>query len=156
MDTLRRYRGFVRTALTAGAVMSAIGTGALAIGLATGVVPSSIFGVRELIAVAIRDFGAGAVAGGLFAWFMARGARGQTLSTLSARRVALSGGLATGSVVLLATLAAPGILPIGVVAAATVAAVLGGGVMSAGMLRLARRDPNRLNNPDATSGHLLP
>lgn len=156
MDETRRYRGLVRTSLTAGIVMSAVATGALAIGLVTGLVPSSIFGVRELIAVAIRGFGVGAVAGGLFAWFVARGARDQELSALSARRVAFLGGLATGSVFLLGGLAAPGILPIRVLAAAVVVAGLGGSVVSAGMLRLARRAPEQLTELDGGADRLLP
>jgi hypothetical protein len=136
--------------------MSAIATSALAIGLVTGLVPSSIFGVRELIAVAIRGFGAGAVAGGLFAWFVARGARDQVLSALSSRRVALWGGLATGSVFLLAGLAAPGIVPISVLATAVVVAGVGGSVVSAGMLRLARRAPQQLKELDGSADRLLP
>jgi hypothetical protein len=43
MDEAHRYRGLVRTSFTAGITMSAIATGALALGLATGLVPSSIF-----------------------------------------------------------------------------------------------------------------
>src|SRR6478672_1520652 len=117
VKTPRRFRGLIRMSLTAGAVLSALATGSLAIGLATGLVHSSIFGPRELVAVAIRGFGAGAVAGGLFSWLLARGARGKTLSTLSTKRVALWGGLAMGSVPLLAAgVAAAGgsVLPIGV------------------------------------------
>ena len=156
MDEAHRYRGLVRTSFTAGTVMSAIATGALAIGLVTGLVPSSIFGVRELIAVAIRGFVAGAVAGGLFAWFVARGTRGQGLSALSTGRVALWGGLATGSVFLLAGLAAPGIVPISVLATAVAIAGVGGSVVSAGMLRLAHRAPQQLKEPDASADRLLP
>jgi hypothetical protein len=136
--------------------MSAIAVGALAIGLATGFVPSAIFGVRELIAVAIRGFGVGAVAGGLFYGFIARRARGQVLSALSSGRVALWGGLATGSVFLLAGLAAPGILPISVFATAVVLAGVGGSVVSAGMLRLARRAPEQPRELDGSADHLLP
>src|SRR5215831_19415050 len=95
LDAPHRARGLLRTALTAGAVLSALAAGTLALGLVTGLVPSSIFGAREVLAVAIRGFGAGAVAGGLFSWFVARGERGKTLSALSTRRVALWGGLAT-------------------------------------------------------------
>lgn len=157
MDEARRYRGLVRMTLTAGGVLSAVATGALAVGLATGLVPESIFGAREVIAVAIRGFAAGAVAGGLFAWFVARGERGQSLSTLSTRRVALWGGLATGSVPLLVALTATGpILPIGILAAGSVLAGIGGSAVSAGMLRVARRVPQRLGDPDASTDRLLP
>jgi hypothetical protein len=157
MDEPHRYRGLVRTSLTAGIVLSALATGALAIGLATGLVPASIFGARELVAVAIRGFSAGAVAGGLFSWFVRRGERGQSLSTLSASRVALWGGLAAGSVPLLAALTATGpVLSIGVLAAGTVLFGIGGSVVSAGMLRVARRAPERLQEPDANRDRLLP
>jgi hypothetical protein len=157
MDETRRYRGLVRTSLTAGVVLSALATGALAVGLATGLVPASVFGARELIAVAIRGFSAGAVAGGLFSWFVRRGERGQNLSTLSTSRVALWGGLAAGSVPLLAALTATGpVLPIGVLAAGSVLFGIGGSVVSAGMLRVARRAPERLREPDANADRLLP
>jgi hypothetical protein len=156
MDESHRYRGLVRTSLTAGVVLSALATGALALGLATGVVPESIFGARELIAVAIRGFGAGALAGGLFSLLVRRGERGQTLSSLSASRVALWGGLAGGSVPLLAALTATGpVLPIGVLAAGTVLLGIGGGALSAGMLRVAQRVPAQLRAPDADADRLL-
>lgn len=156
MDEAHRYRGLVRTSLTAGTVMSAIATGALAIGLATGMVPSSIVGVRELIAVAIRGFGAGALAGGLFSWFVARGARGKVLSGLSSWRIALWGGVATGSVFLLGGLAAPRIVPVGVLATAVAVAGVGGSLVSAAMLRLARRAPQPLKELDGSADRLLP
>jgi len=159
LDQPRRFRGVLRMSLTAGAVLSALATGALALGLATGLVPSSIFGPRELVAVAIRGFGAGAVAGGLFSWLLARGGRGKTLSTLSTKRVALWGGLATGSVPLLAAgVAAAGglVLPIGVLAASSILAGIGGSVVSAGMLRVARRAPQQLGEPNAIPERLLP
>ena len=151
------FRGLLRTSFTAGAVLSALATGTLALGLATGLVPSSIFGARELIAVAIRGFAAGAVAGGLFAWFVSRGERGKTLSALSTRRVALWGGLATASIPLLTLLAARGAgVPVGVLAASTALAGIGGSIVSAGMLRLARRAPARLGEPAANTERLLP
>jgi hypothetical protein len=96
------------------------------------------------------------VAGGLFSWFVARGERGKTLSTLSTRRVALWGGLATGTVFMLPALAASRFLPIGVLAAGSLLAAVGGGVMSAGMLRIARRAPAQLGEPDTEADRLLP
>jgi hypothetical protein len=159
LEQPHRFRGMLRMSLTAGAVLSAFATGALALGLATGLVPSSILGPRDLVAVAIRGFGAGAIAGGLFSWLLARGGRGKTLSTLSTKRVALWGGLATGSVPLLAAgVAAAGglVLPIGVLAASSILAGIGGSVVSAGMLRVARRAPQQLGEPDASPERLLP
>jgi hypothetical protein len=157
MDEAHRYRGLVRTSFTAGVTISAIATGALALGLATDLVPSSIFGARELVAVAMRSFGAGALAGGLFAWFVARGERGQTLSTVSTRRVALWGGLATGSVFLLIPAVAAGpVIPIGVLISASTLAGIGGSVASAAMLRVARGSAQRLGAADVSSDRLLP
>ena len=142
VETLR-YRALVRVSVVAGGFMSALATGAMAVGLATGAVPASVMGARALLDVAIRGFIAGAVAGGLFAVLVARGERGRTLSTLSTRRVALWGGLATASVPLLTALVAYAttgfVLPIGVLAASSVLAGIGGGAVSAGMLRVARR-----------------
>jgi len=152
----RRIRGLLRTSLTAGVALSALGTGILALGLATGLVPSSIFGPRELLPVAVRDFVAGAVAGGLFSWFVARGERGKSLSALSTGRVAFWGGLATASIPVLAALAARGVsVPIGIIAASTALFGIGGSVVSAGMLRLARRAPVQLGEPAADPERLL-
>jgi hypothetical protein len=157
LEQPHRFRGMLRMSLTAGAVFSALATGALALGLATGLVPASIFGARELVAVAIRGFGAGAVAGGLFSWLVARGERGTTLSTLSTKRVALWGALATGSVFLsVGLMAGRSVVPIGVLAASTVLAGIGGSIVSAGMLRVARRAPQQLGEPDASPERLLP
>lgn len=153
-----RYRALVRVSLVAGGFMSALATGAMAVGLVSGAIPASVLGPRSLIYVAIRGFIAGAVAGGLFALFVARGERGRTLATLSTRRVALWGGLATASVPLLTALmvfATIGfVLPIGVLAASSVLAGIGGGAVSAGMLGVARRTP-QLTEPGASPDRLL-
>jgi hypothetical protein len=142
--------------LTAGAALATVATTALTLGIATGLVPGSIFGVRELIGVAIRGFGGGAVAGGLFAWLVSRGARRDTLSTLSTRRVAWWGGLATAVVPLIAVLAASGpIVPIGVLAAGCALAGIGGAAVSAGMLRLARWPSPQLEASDTQAERLL-
>lgn len=154
MDATRRYRGIVRTSLTAGIVLSVVATGALVVGVTSGLVPSSIYGIREVLAVAIRGFAAGAVAGGLFSWFVRRGERGQSLSSLSALRVGLWGGLAAGSLPILGALTATGpILSIGVLAASSAIFAIGGGAVSAGMLRIARRSPEQL--PDANANRLV-
>ena len=156
LDQPHPFRGVLRISLTAGAVLSALATGALALGLATGLVPSSIFGARELVAVAIRGFVAGVGAGALFSWFVVREEHGRTLATLSTRRVALWGGLATGGVFLSAGLAAISRIPIGVLAAGSILAGIGGSVVSAGMLRAARRAPQQLGEPDVNPERLLP
>jgi hypothetical protein len=154
---MRRYRGVIRMSLTAGVALSVIASATMTLGLATGLVPKEIFGAREIATLAVRAFIAGAAAGGLFGWLVAHRERDQTLSTLSIRRVALWGGIATGSVPLVATLAATGpTAPIGILAAATVAYGIGGSVISATMLRLARRMPRQLGEPDSRTDRLPP
>jgi len=156
LEQPHRFRGMLRMSLTAGAALSALATGTLAFGLAT-LVPSSIFGARELVEVAIRAFAAGAVAGGLFSWLVARGGRGKTLSTLSTKRVSLWGGIATGSVFLsIGLMAGSAVVPIGILAASTVLAAIGGSAVSAGMLEVARRAPQQLREPGASPERLLP
>ena len=157
MSETRQYRGLVRTSLTAGAVLAALATGSLALGLAAGVVPESVFGARELVALAVRGFIVGAVTGALFSAFIRRGAREQTLSTLTASRVALWGGLASASVPILTALMSTGpVLPIGILAASTALFGFGGAAVSAGMLRMAQRAPERISGPDAKADRLLP
>jgi hypothetical protein len=97
LDQPHPFRGVLRISLTAGAVLSALATGALALGLATGLVPSSIFGARELVAVAIRGFVAGVGAGALFSWFVVRGEHGRTFRSASWQRAAFSRGSAGAS-----------------------------------------------------------
>ncbi|HXT16198.1 MAG TPA: hypothetical protein VN706_11250 [Gemmatimonadaceae bacterium] len=144
MGETRRYRGLVRISLTAGVALSAVAVSFFVVGLASGLVPASVFGPREVVAIAVRAFCAGVVAGGLFSAFAMRGGRGHTLATLSTWRVALWGALATGSIPLLQALGGMGSVPLSVLAAATALAGIGGGVASALMLRLARRSTQRL------------
>jgi len=143
----RVLRGIVRTSLTAGVVLSVIATGTVAVAFAAGLVPHSVIGAGQVIAIAARGFGLGAVAGGLFAAFVARHERHHTLASLSAPRVALWAGLATATVPLLALLTANVSVPLGMLGAAAAAYGVGGSVVSAGMLRLARRAPLGLELP---------
>ena len=145
MDDARRFRGILRMGAVWGVALSAIATSSLAIGLATGLVPSSIFGARELIAVAIRGLAAGAVGGGLFGWLLSHREHSQLMANLSTRRVALWGFLAAGAVPAIVALTVTGpALPIGILATASLVAGVGGSVLGAGILRLARRSPERL------------
>ena len=140
-----------------GVALSVVATSSLAIGLATGLVPSSIFGARELIAVAIRGFAAGALGGGLFSWMLSRRENGQPLANLSSRRVALWGFLAAGAVPTIVALTSSGpALPIGILATASLIAGAGGSILGAGILRLARRSPERLGTSTETPDRLLP
>ena len=57
-----RARGLVRTALTWAVGLSILATTILVTGVTLGFVPASVFGIRELVAVAIRTFVAGGAA----------------------------------------------------------------------------------------------
>jgi hypothetical protein len=152
----RRFRGIVGMSAIWGVALSALATTSLAVGLATGLVPSGIFGAREMIAVAIRGFAAGALGGGLFAWLVARRERSKALSSVSSHRMALWGFLAAGSVPAIVALAAgwPA-LPIGILAASSVIAGAGGSALSVAILRLARCAPEQIGGSNADR-HLLP
>jgi len=152
-----RFRGIVGMSAIWGVALSALATTSLALGLATGLVPPGIFGAREIIAVAVRGFVAGAVGGNLFAWLVARRERSKTLSNVSSHRMALWGFLAAGSVPAIVALAAGGpALPIGILAASTVIAGVGGSALSVGILRLARRAPQQIGSSDDDRSRLLP
>lgn len=157
MENSRRFRGIVGIALTWGVALSALATGALALSLATGLVPSSIFGTRELVAVAVRGLLVGSVGGGIFAWLLARRERGQSLATLSTRRVAIWGFVAAGSLPVLLALAATGpVLPLGVLAASMAGFGGIGSLMSSATLRIARRAEARLVGSDTPHRALTP
>src|ERR1044071_9656751 len=87
----RRLRGIIGIATTWGVALSALATTVLVGALAIGVVPSSIFGPREIVAVAIRTLLGGGFAGGLFAALFAGAERRRTLATVAQTRVALWG-----------------------------------------------------------------
>lgn len=151
-----RSRGIIGLAVTWGVALSAFATSTLAVGVASGLVPGSIFGPREFIAVAIRGLIAGAVTGSLFGWLLSSRERGQNLSTLSRGRVALWSFLAAGAVPVLLALAAGGpALPLVVVAAGALGAGVGGSFFGLGLLSLARREPSRLIGASDEKARLL-
>lgn len=157
MENSRRFRGMLGVAATWGIAFSTLATGSLALGLATGLVPSSVFGAREFVAVAVRGLVVGGVAGGLFAWILAHRERDQTLATLSTRRVALWGFVGAGSVAGILALAAAGpVLPLGVLVAGTAGFGGIGSVLSTATLRMARRAEARLNGTDEGLSRLTP
>jgi hypothetical protein len=142
MAISRKLRGVVGMALTWGVGFSLLGSLTLLVGLLVGLVPSSIFGPREILAVAVRGFISGAFAGGLFAWLFATAERRQTLATISKLRVAVWGFL--GAAVLpLATAIAIGssVVPLSVLVAGTVVSGVIGSVMAMTTVHLARRAP---------------
>jgi hypothetical protein len=157
MDHSRPFRGLFGMALTWGVGLAALATGTLALGLATGLVPAEIFGARELVAVATRGLLAGGVAGGGFGWLLARRERGDSLATLSTRRVAGWGFLAAATLPPLMALAATGpVLPVGVLVASTLGFGGIGSLLSTATLGIARRDMARLTGADDDRGRLTP
>lgn len=156
MTDSRRFRGVLGLAATWGAALGALATSTLVIGLATGVVPSDIFGARELIAVAVRGLAVGTVAGGLFGWMVSVRERHETLATLSSKRTAIWGAIAAASVPLLILVAttAP-TLPLGVLAVSVGGFGIGGGLFATTLLRLARRpNPILAASPDDSNRRL--
>jgi len=157
MEDSRRFRGIFGIATMWGVALATLATGSLALGLATGLVPPSVFGARELVAVAVRGLLAGGVAGGLFAWLLAQRERGHSLATLSTRRVALWGFVAAGSLPVILALAAVGpVLPLGVLVAGTAGFGGIGSLLSTATLRMARRAEARLDKPDEGLSRLMP
>ena len=153
MADTRRIRGMLGTALTWGVALSALATGSLALGLATGLAPTSIFGARELVAVAVR----GLLLGGVFGWLLTRRARGQSLAGLSPRRVAVWGFIAGASVAPILALAAPGpVLPLGLLVASAAGYGGLGALLSTATLRIARRAQAKLGGVDEESNRLAP
>jgi len=113
-----------------GLALSVPVTVVLGLGLATGLVPASAFGAREMIVIALRGFAVGAIAGVLFAWS----------ETPTARPASLWQFVVAGSVPAILNLAASD-LPIGILATAGVIGGVAGGVLGAAMLRVAGRAP---------------
>lgn len=156
MDRSRRIRGMVGIAFTWGVGLATLATGALAVGVAAGLVPSAIYGAGEFVAVAARGLLVGGVAGGVFAWLLSRRERGHSLSTLSTRRVAVWGFVAGSLPMLLAKTAAGSVLPISVVVAGAIGFGGIGSLLSATTLGIARRAPARLAGADEELARLRP
>lgn len=80
-------------------------------------VPATIFGIRELVALAVRTFVAGGVMGALFALAVARWDSGRQIGELRYGRFASWGFLGGAAIVGALGLMAPGLLPAGVLLA---------------------------------------
>ena len=158
MFSLLRARGVLRTAATWAIGLSVLASTLLIAGVEVGIVPSSIFGIRELVAVAARAFIAGGISGGLFALLMARREQGRELADLSYWRMGTSGFLGTSALGALIGLAAPGVLPVSVLVAGTLGLGMLGGGFAIGTLALARRAEPALEAglEDGTSDRLPP
>ena len=139
---MRQIRAVSGIAVTWGIAFSALGATAFLTALALHVLPSQFVGVERLVNVIVRAFVGGAVAGTVFATVFARAERNRTLATISMRRVALWGFIASGLPAAIALgLGAPRILPIGVMGAAFLAYGVIGASLATVMVRIARRAP---------------
>jgi hypothetical protein len=140
MDNARRFRVAVGISAMWGVALSVPVTCTLGLGLATGLLPASAFGARALIAIAARGFAVGAIAGGLFAWLVPGREHSQLPPNASTRGVALWRFVVAGSVPTILALAASDLaLPISVFGTAGLVAGAVGGLLGAGMLRIAKR-----------------
>jgi len=139
----RRFRALLGIATTWGVAFSAFATTILVGGLAFAVFPISVFGPRQIVAVAIQNFLIGAIAGGLFALLFARAERNRTLDTVSMSRVALWGFLGVAIPAALTALTASALfhLPVAVITVGTLVAGVMGSAMSMATIKLARRAP---------------
>ena len=147
-----RARGIVRTAVTWAVGLSALGTISLVVGVELGLVPSSVFGIRELVAVAVRDFVAGGVAGALFAQLVAWRQKGQTLRSLRYRSLAGAGFLAGAALGAGVGLAAAGLVPGIVLVAGSIGLGVIGAGFATGTLAMARRGLPSEDNPRLEAG----
>ena len=78
-------------ALTWAVGLTGLATSLLVGGVLLDIVPASVYGIRELVAVAVRAFAVGGAAGALFAMVLARQERDSTFATLRRGRVAAWG-----------------------------------------------------------------
>jgi hypothetical protein len=138
MMSAARARGILGMALTWGVGLAGLSTALLVGGVMLGVVPSSVYGIRELVAVAIRALAVGGGAGALFALVLARQERAHSFDALTSRRLGTWGFLAGAGAAAVLAIGMPGSLPLAVLISATlVAGALGAGA-GVGVLAIAR------------------
>jgi hypothetical protein len=139
-----RARGILGMALTWAVGLTGLATSLLVGGVLLDIVPASVYGIRELVAVAVRAFVVGGAAGALYAMVLARHERATTFGALRRGRVAAWGFVAAAGVASALTLAASGVLPAMIlIPAVLIAGTLGAGA-AVGVLVLARRADARL------------
>jgi hypothetical protein len=154
----RRLRGLLGIATTWGVALAALATTVLAGGIAIGVVPTSVFGLRQVIAVAIQNFIVGAFAGSVFSLLFAGAERKRSLATVSMPRVALWGFLGVAIPVALTTATASVLyrVPLSVAATGILVAGVMGSAMSTATIKLARRAPALPDVPPSDVDRLPP
>ena len=143
MAIIRRLRGAVGVGVVWGVAFSTLATTLLLGGLAGGVIPSIVFGPREVVSVATRAFVVGGLAGMVFAAALASAERQRTVANLSIKRVALWGFLGAACVPAIFAVAtgAMGLLPLGLLASGVAGFGAIGGALSIATVRIARRAP---------------
>jgi hypothetical protein len=145
MVTATRARGILGMALTWAVGLAALATSLLVGGVLLDIVPASVYGIRELVAVGVRAFAVGGAAGALFAMVLARQERASAFGALRRGRVAVWGFVGAAGVASALVIAAPAALPAMVlVPAVLIAGTLGAGA-AVGVLALARRGDARLH-----------
>jgi hypothetical protein len=158
MVTPDRARGILGMALTWAVGLAGLATALLVGGVVLDIVPSSVFGIRELAAVAVRAFAVGGGTGALFAMVLARQERAHTLGALHSGRVGTWGFVAAAGMATALAIGMPGALPASVlIPAIFLAGALGAGT-AVGILALARRADKQLRrgNEDAGPDSLPP
>jgi hypothetical protein len=143
-------------ALTWAVGLAGLATSLLVGGVLLDIVPASVYGIRELVAVAVRAFVVGGAAGALFAMVLARQERATTFGALRRGRVAAWGFVAGAGVASALTLAAPGVLPATVLLASVLSAGTLGAGAAVGVLALARRADARLRRAEGGERSSLP
>ena len=151
-----RARGILGMALTWAVGLAGLATSLLVGGVLLNIVPASVYGIRELVAVAVRALVVGGAAGALFAMVLARQERATVFGALRRGRVAAWGFVAAAGVASALTLSAPGMLPAMIlVPAVLIAGTLGAGA-AVGILAVARRAGARLRPSDDAGRGFLP
>lgn len=158
MVTAVRARGILGMALTWAVGLAGLSTALLIGGVVLGIVPSSVYGIRELAAVAVRAFAVGGAAGALFAITLARQERARAFAALRRSRVGAWGFVAAAGVATALTIGMPGALPVTVLLPAVLLAGTLGAGAAVGILMLARRADARLRrgSEDADPNALPP
>ena len=158
MERSTRARGILGMALTWAVGLAGLSTALLAGGVALGIVPASVYGIRELVAVGVRAFAVGGAAGALFALVLARQERARTFDALRRGRVGAWGFLGAAGAAGALAIGMPGALPVTVLLPAVLLAGTLGAGAAVGMLALARRADARLRraSEDADPNFLPP
>lgn len=156
MSKFIRSSAVIRMALTWGVGLAAVATSLLVGGVLLDVVPESVYGIRELVAVAVRALVVGGAAGALFAVVLARQERSTLFGALRRRRVAGWGFIGAAAVAGALALTSPVALPVLVLLPAVLAAGALGSGFAVGLLAVARRADARLRPGEAATRSALP